>query len=666
MQSFVTILSQNLEEPESVTESFEKFSEIFKLSIDQSCKLAIPKTTKRNFVNNPWMTAGITKSICINDKLYENWISSFKTIDGGDNKLKEKHKNHQKTLRWLIKKVKSQHYAKKFENSQGDKKKTWKIINELRGKQKTNVKASFVIGNERIICRRIIAEKFNNYFVSLASNLNYETYNEIPITSFPPFESYMSNSCESSIFMEDCNEQEILGIINDLQNGKASDIPIVTIKVARTVISPYLTTLYNSCFASGIFPKVLKISKITPIHKKGNKELIENYRPVSTLPVFGKIFEKLIYSRVYRFLTYKGILSDAQFGFRKGHSTAHAIHYSADIVKSALENKKHVLGIFIDLSKAFDTIDHKILLRKLENCGIRGIANDLFKSYLSDREQFTCFLEEKSTLAPIIYGVPQGSVLGPLLFLLYINDMVNCINDEDVKLVLYADDTNIFIIGNDKNNLIQKGNQILKAVNEFMKSNLLHINLVKCYYMHFCPKAVKTKKDNLITEEHESSSLLDLDNTLNISGTSIPEVNNIKFLGVTIDNQLSWIPHIDNLHKKLKSATGILKRICNNIPQTHYKSLYYALFESHLSYCITVFGNVCKTHSEKLFTIQKHCMRILFGDKEAYLDKFKTSCRTSPIETQILGTAYYMKEHTKPLFHKHKILAFKNLYNYQI
>ena len=181
--------------------------------------------------------------------------------------------------------------------------------------------------------------------------------------------------------------------------------------------------------------------------------------------------------------------------------------------------------------------------------------------------------------------------------------------------------------------------------------------------MHFCPKAVKN--DNFITEEHESSSLLDLDNTLNISGTSIPEVNNVKFLGVPIDNQLSWIPHIDSLHKKLKSATGILKRICNNIPETHYKSLYYAIFESHLSYCITEFGNVCKTHSEKLFTIQKHCMRILFGDKEAYLDKFKTSCHTRPIETQILGASYYMK-HTKPLFHKHKILAFKNLYNYQI
>ena len=116
-----------------------------------------------------------------------------------------------------------------------------------------------------------------------------------------------------------------------------------------------------------------------------------------------------------------------------------------------------------------------------------------------------------------------------------------------------------------------------------MKSNLLHINLDKCYYMHVCPKIVKTKNDYFITEEDESSSLLDLDKTLNISGTSIPEVNNIKFLGVTIDNQLSWIPHIENLHKKLKSATGILKRICNNIPETHFKSLYYALFESHLS-----------------------------------------------------------------------------------
>ena len=146
---------------------FEKFSEIFQSAIEQTCKLAIPKITKRNSLNNPWITSGIKKSIIINDQLYEDWMDSFKTIDGGDTGLKEKHKKHQKTLRWLIKKVKAEHYTTKFGNCQGDKKKTWKIINELRGKQKQDIKASFIIGNERIVCRRKIAEKFNNYFASL-------------------------------------------------------------------------------------------------------------------------------------------------------------------------------------------------------------------------------------------------------------------------------------------------------------------------------------------------------------------------------------------------------------------------------------------------------------------------------------------------------------------
>ena len=665
LKEFVKTLSIRLNhtQRQSQIDSFEKFLEILQSCIDKTCKLAIPKITRRNTISNPWITPGITKSINTNDKLYENWIDSFKTIEGGDDSLKAKHKNHQKTLRWLIKTVKSKHYTKKLENSNGDKKKTWKIINELRGKVKTSNKASFVIGNEQIICRRTIAEKFNKYFVSLASNLNSEAYKDTPLNSFPSFESYMSRSCDSSINLEDCDEQEIQDIIKDLENGKSSDIPIILIKKAKNIIAPILCKLYNSCMSTGTFPKPLKISKITPIYKKGNKDLIENYRPVSTIPIFGKIFEKIIYSRLYKFLINKGILSDSQFGFRKGHSTAHAIHYSSNIIRHALNDKKHVLGIFIDLSKAFDTIDHQILLKKLENYGIRGITNDLFKSYLSGREQLTNFLGEKSDLEPIKYGVPQGSVLGPLLFLLYINDIINStINDKTVELVLYADDTNIFIAGDDKNSLIIKGNVVLNAVNIYMKSNLLHINLEKCCFMHFSPNSRENKN-------HEDE-VLDEDQTtyenLNITGVKIPEVTQTKFLGVTIDNQLSWIPHIDNLHKKLKSATGILKRICSNIPSTNYKTLYHTLFESHLSYCITVYGEAYKTHSRKLFTVQKHCLRVLFGDKEAYLNKFKTSARTRPLEDQKLGEKFFKREHTKPIFYKNKILAFKNLYNYHI
>lgn len=654
LKQFTKSLKLKLEQESSVSESFETFSKVFQTSLDETCKLTIPKTTKRNTINNPWITTGIIKSIEKNDELYRNWIESFKVHENGDEKLKCIHKEHQSKLRWLIKAAKSKHFYNKFEKFQGDKKKTWKIINELRGKQKQNINTSFYIGNERIISRRVIADKFNTYFATLASNLNDTAYHDIPITGFPSFESFMSKSCETSIFLEDCDEFEVLSIINELQNGKSSDIPITVVKSACNIISPYLSKLYNEQIASGIFPQILKTSKITPIYKKGNKELIENYRPVSTLPIFGKIFEKIIYSRLYKFLTYKQILLDSQFGFRKGHSTSHALHYSSNIIKQELVNKNHVLGIFIDLSKAFDTLDHRILLRKLENCGIRGVANDLLKSYLSDRTQYTCFLGEKSTLQPIIYGVPQGSVLGPLLFLIYINDIVNCI-DASVKLVLYADDTNIFITDKDKNNLIQKANTVLKRVNDYMKSNLLHINVDKCCYMHFDPRSNHKEAD---TDEEEIA--------LQINGVIIPEVESTKFLGVMIDNKLTWIPQIESLHKKLKSSTGMLRRMRDFIPKENYKTLYYALFESHLTYCITVFGHVAKIHSERLFTVQKHCIRILFGDQVAYKNKYKTCARTRPFDSQILGAEFYCKEHTKPIFHKLGILTFYNLYNYQL
>ncbi|KAL5265672.1 hypothetical protein ACHWQZ_G006407 [Mnemiopsis leidyi] len=193
----------------------------------------------------------------------------------------------------------------------------------------------------------------------------------------------------------------------------------------------------------GFFPCELKTGRISPIYKKEDEQLLENYRPVSTLPVFGKIFEKIIYSRLYSFLISKGVINENQFGFRKGHSTSNALNYSVEHIESLLAKKQHVLGIFIDLSKAFDTIDHRKLTTKLEHYGIRGNALQLISSYLSNRKQYVNVLDIKSDELPVHYGVPQGSVLGPLLFILYINDICNI--STDAKLVLFADDTNIFV-----------------------------------------------------------------------------------------------------------------------------------------------------------------------------------------------------------------------------
>ena len=210
----------------------------------------------------------------------------------------------------------------------------------------------------------------------------------------------------NSIFLDDCTYIEVEEIISGMQNGKASDIPVTVIKRSSKTISRALSNHFNHLMEAGTFPEILKTAKVTPIFKKGSQELLENYRPVSILPIFGKIFEKVIYSRLYNFFSSNGILNDNQFGFREGHSTSHALNFSIDHIRQNLKQKRHVLAIFIDLSKAFDTLDHSILLEKLKTYGIRGKANRLIKSYLTNRKHFTSIFRENSDLDPIIFGVP--------------------------------------------------------------------------------------------------------------------------------------------------------------------------------------------------------------------------------------------------------------------
>ena len=472
----------------------------------------------------------------------------------------------------------------------------------------------------------------------------------------------MSSSVPNSIFLEDANPEEVYKIIIEFQNGKASDIPVVVLKKTAHLICKPLATIYSNCIRDGIFPSVLKTGKVIPIHKKENKECIENYRPVSILPVFGKIFEKIIYNRLYSFFISKGILREEQFGFRKGHSTAHALHQSVDSINKSLDNGRHVLGIFIDLSKAFDTLDHSILLTKLENYGIRGSAYSLMASYLSERKQYVHFNSVSSDTLEIRYGVPQGSILGPLLFLLYMNDIMNCLADLDTKFVLYADDTNIFISGPSKESTYIKANSVLEQISKFMKCNLLHINMSKCCYIHFKPQL---EKDETCARVRPFAYENDQSRAIFINGVKISKVSSTKFLGVVIDEELNWGPHLQYLTKKARSITGAICRIRKSIPTDLYLKLYNALFESHLSYGISVWGVAIKEKSDdKLFIAQKHCVRILFGDLNAYLEKQSTCARTRPYNFQRLGAEYYKKEHTKPIFNRLKILTVQSLFKY--
>ena len=259
---------------------FSNFNETVLGCIDEACKLKIPKITKRNKQNNPWISIGLINAIAKRDRLYHKWRKSItKQCNSGNIQFYEDYRKYRNILYNLIKKSKRDYYNAKFSSYQSDKKKIWTIINSLRGKSKQKISPTFNIDNSHVSCRKVISNKFNSYFSSLAINLN-KNIDSSNDKSIPSFLSYLPKSQDSSLFLSETSGNEIIGIINELKNGKSSDIPINVIKYIKNIIAPHLSKLFNSCMAQGTFPSSLKTGRITPIHKKGPKYDITNYRPV--------------------------------------------------------------------------------------------------------------------------------------------------------------------------------------------------------------------------------------------------------------------------------------------------------------------------------------------------------------------------------------------------
>ena len=493
-----------------------------------------------------------------------------------------------------LKESKKDYYHRYFDENKSNMKMLWKGIKNIVSLKSNNLDTISHRTDEngsQIKDPVKIANQFNQYFTSVANDIT----KKIPRNPKSPL-SYLTNPNQESFFIFPCTSDEVSEVIKSLKNGKSSgpnSIPIKLLKILDPHISADLSILINESFETGIFPDKLKIAKVVPVFKKGLTTKKSNYRPISLLSIFSKIFEKLMYQRLYRFLEIRELLFNLQFGFRSGHSTDHALVCLTESIKSSLDNNRFGCGIFIDLQKAFDTVNHNILLRKLEHYGMCGNSLKWFESYLNDRKQFVSVNGHSSSTCSITCGVPQGSVLGPLLFLIYMNDLPN--SSKLLTFFLFADDTNIYFESNDLTKLTKTVNKELKKVKTWMDCNKLALNIDKTNFVLF--HAPKKKLTDLIP--------------LKFGKKDIKRTKYAKFLGVLVDEHLSWKYHTCELHKKLSRTTGLFFKLRHWITLPTLVCLYNSLVSSFLNYGIIVWGLTFDTYLTPLFILQKKILRCI-------------------------------------------------------
>ena len=505
-------------EHRDINHSFDNFISSFNSVLDRHAPLKKANKSELKLHQKPWITTGILRSIKMRNSIFRQ----FKKCKQQERKntLYLRYKLYRNQIVSLTRLSKKNHMQKFFQENRTNARKTWQGIRSIINVKNTSrFVPNYITSNGKSCSDPVsIADNFNSYFSSVGKKIQNKIHSQ-----HVNFSQYLNHPTVNSLFITPTNSEEITDIISSFKANKATgpnSIPNNILQMSRELISTPLSDLINLSFETGSFPMQLKLAKITPIHKKGSKLDIDNYRPISLLSNLNKIFEKIMHKRVYKFLTLYNSFFEMQFGFREKHSTSHALISLTETIRQALDDNKFACGIFIDLRKAFDTVDHDILLKKLEYYGIRGLSNEWFRSYLTDRKQFVSINGFNSRIISTNTGVPQGSVLGPLLFLIYINDMHVAIKNSLVHH--FADDTNLLHINSSIKQLNRLLNNDLKSLCNWLKANKIALNVTKTELLFF---------------RHPNKKVYEEPN-LKIDGKKLLLSKSVKYLGVSIDEFL--------------------------------------------------------------------------------------------------------------------------------
>ena len=561
-------------------EDMNKNYEYYHKKIFEIYDLVFPLQTKtlKEKQAAPWMTHKLKECIKKKAKLYKLYLKGRVT--------KADYNHYKNRLINAIRRTKALYYAKLFVENANNSRLVWSTINGILNRKVSIVLKELTI-NGNLLNGVALMNYVNDYFVSIANTICAAVPNSPALTCLAP-------PILVSCFLHPAHVSEVILVIKKLKNkgSKIFDIHPTIVKENMVLFGNHFTTLYNLSLVKCVFPNILKIARVSPGHKSGKQDLIDNYRPISSLPIFSKIFERLTLNRIESFISRNNILTSCQFGFRRGCSTTQAVAKLISLIVHAYSQRIYSACFFLDLRKAFDTVNHSYLIKKLENYGFRGQCSEYLQSYYENRKQYVHANGFSSSSRSVVYGVPQGSIIGPVCFSLYINDMPLAVEEE---VVLFADDAAFVITCQTLEGLYTKIRKLFSDLSTYLNMNKLVPNSRKSKLMMFRSR---------VTPELPS---------LYFGGEEIEWIKEFKYLGVTITNNMTFAKHINNISLKISQITGTFTCLRTIVPRNILIKLYYALVFPHLSGHVIVWGSSPPSHLKTLTVRVNNLLRIILG-----------------------------------------------------
>lgn len=586
-----------------INEAIKFFIEKFNLALNQN--KCTRKVSSADVIVKKWITPGLLKCIRRRDELH-----SKAKKNPNDTNLQEKYRVYRNHCINILHNQKAQYEQNLIIKNQKNIKKTWDTIKTICNINKTDNKNEDLLTIEHNSLESL--NVVNQYFSSIGDQLASKMLGRLGQTEIELANksTHSRNFSPDSLFLTPTDEIEIIKLISTLKSSTAvghDNISNDMLKQTKHVIASPVTHICNLSISSGVVPEDLKIANVIPIFKAGETSLPANYRPISLLSALSKVIEKVVNVRLIKYLEHNSLLAENQFGFRAGRSTEDAVTQLVDTVVGKMDKGQKCMGVFLDLAKAFDTVSRPILLKKLEGLGIRGLALDWFRSYLGHRKQRVRIGEHVSDFAYVDYGVPQGSVLGPTLFLIYINDLCS-LELCNASIFTFADDTAIIFHEKTWSDVVSVAQEGLKKVATWLQDNLLTLNVGKTKSVCFSISARSAPDKELQVKLHTCGS---------VTGerclcSPIEQVPCIKYLGILIDGHLTWKCQIDALVKRTRKLSHIFKKLRSIAKPELIRIVYLSLCQSVLSYCVSVWGAANKTLLLRLERAQRAILKIAY------------------------------------------------------